>query len=77
MVSPARHWTVKESWGQWHGLGSMLTLRADQHSLFAVRRVILLLTKQVMNFQNEKQQTTHTHKATGEHSYQDNMGSYT
>lgn len=69
--------TEQGSWGQWHGLGSMLTLGADQHSLFAVRRAILLLTRQVMNSQIEKQQTTYTHKATGEHSYQDNMGSYT
>lgn len=47
--------------------------RADQHSLFAVRGAILLLTRQVMNSQNERQQTMHTRKATGKHSYQDNM----
>lgn len=41
----------------------MLTLRADQHSLFAVRGTILLLIRQVMNSQNERQQTTHTRKA--------------
>lgn len=77
MICPARHWTGKESWGQCHGLGSMLTLRADQHSLFAVRGAILLLTRQVMNSQNERQQTMHIHKATSKHSYQDNMGCYT